>query len=579
VAPKRKPSRRASTDAGSLAVAERYARDAAEGYLVCSKQVQQAARRHLDDLSAGPRRGLRFDPAAGAHALEFFGFLHHSKGEWAGQRFTLEPWQQFIVWCLFGWKRADGTRRFRTAHVEVARKNGKSTLVAGVGLFLFFADGEPGAEVYCAATKRDQARIVFSEALRMRNSSPSLAKRIVKYHDNMNIPATASKFEPLGSDIDTLDGLNVHAAIVDELHAHKTRFVWDVLDTATASRRQPLMFAITTAGFDRESVCWYQHEYCEKVLDGIQADDSLFAFIAALDDDDEWQDETLWPKANPNLNVSVKLDDLRRKAHKAAGDPSALNSFLRLHLNRWTQTDVRWMPLDAWNACAGFAAGDPRELRRNVETSLSGRRCFGGLDLSSNTDLSAFVLIFPPVEDDGRYIALPTFWMPADNVRRRVSEDRLPYDVWIREGFINETPGNVVDYAFIRAYILRARDRFDIEEVAYDPWNALETATRLKDEGLTMVEVKQNFAGLSNATKELMGLVLGKRLAHLGNPVLRWMATNVVINTNEEGFIRPNRKKSREKIDGIVALIMALGRAFAHAPAASGDVSQGIWVL
>lgn len=557
--------------------AESYARAAADGKILCSKQVVLACRRHLDDLSNGYRRGLRFDRDAAQHALDFFQFLHHSKGEWAGQTFALQPWQQFIVWCIFGWIRADGTRRFRTAHVEVARKNGKSTLLAGIGLYLFFADGEPGAEVYCAATKKDQARIVFSEALRMRAASPALSKRIVKFRDNMNVPGTASKFEPLGADEDTLDGLNVHAAIVDELHAHKTRFVWDVLDTSTAARRQPLMFAITTAGFNRESVCWKQREYCLKVLDGIHADDTIFAYIAALDPEEDWEDERLWAKANPNLGISVKVDDLRRKAEKAKADPAALNSFLRLHLNQWTQTDTRWMPADKWAACAGAfktAAADPRALRAELEARLAGRRCFAGLDLSSKIDLTALVLLFPPVEDDPRWTALPWFWMPEDNITARVKENRLPYDVWQREGWIRATEGNVVDYDAVKATILELAKRFTIEEVAFDPWNATQLATQLQNDGLVMVEFRQGFASMSGPTKELMALVLGRSLAHLDNPVLRWMASNVVVKTDEAGNLKPNKAKSAEKIDGIVALIMALGRAQSAPATPPGSVYE-----
>lgn len=552
----------------TLPVPEQYARDAAEGRLVCSREVRLAARRHLDDLRDGAARGLYFDTAAAQHALDFFQFLRHSKGEWAGQTFELSAWQQFIVWVLFGWKRRDGTRRFRTAYVEVARKNGKSTMVAGVGLYLFFADGEPGAEVYCAATKKDQARIVYSEAERMRAASPSLAKRITKFRDNMNVPATASKFEPLGSDEDTLDGLNVHAAIVDELHAHKTRFVYDVLDTGTAARRQPMMFAITTAGFNRQSVCWNQREYCEKVLDGIVQDDTIFAYIATLDPDDDWEDAANWIKANPNLGVSVKVDDLQRKAEKAKNDPSALNSFLRLHLNKWTQTDTRWMPADAWSSCSGsvplgpLIAADPARARADLlERAADGRACFGALDLSSKDDLTAFVLLFPPVEDDPRWYAVPWFWLPEENVDKRVKQGRVPYDVWIRDGWIEATEGNVVDYAVIRAHVLASRDRYAIEEIAFDPWNATQLATELQNEGLLMVEHRQGFASMSGPTKELMALVLGRKLAHLGNPVLTWMAANMVVKTDPAGNIKPNKEKAPEKIDGIVALIMALGRA------------------
>lgn len=552
----------------TLHPALQYATDVAAGRIVASKWVKLAAERHLRDLQCGHDRGLYFDPAAAQHAIDFFMFLCHSKGEWAGKSFVLSDWQQFIVYSLFGWKHSDGRRRFRTAHVEVARKNGKTTLWAGVGLYLFFADGEPGAEVYCAATKKDQARILFTEAERMRKASPGLSKRIVSFRNNMNVPATNSKFEPLGSDEDTLDGLNIHGALVDELHAHKTRLLWDVLDTATGARRQALIAAITTAGYDRQSVCWKQHEYGEKVLEGVINDDSFFIYVASLDPGDDWEDETNWPKANPNLGSSVKLEDLRTQAHKAKNDPSALNSFLRLRLNVWTQQDTRWMPMDKWNDCAGFdlaPANDAKALREEIEQRLAGRTCFAGLDLSSKIDITAFVAIFPPVDEDPRWIVLPTFWLPEDNVDQRVREGRVPYDVWRREGFLNATPGNVVDYDVIREFITRFHDRFDLREVAFDPWNATQIATQLAAAGITMVEFRQGFASMSEPTKQLMALVLSKTLAHLGNPLLRWMASNLVVKQDAAGNIKADKEKSSEKIDGIIATVMALGRAIATA--------------
>jgi phage terminase large subunit-like protein len=546
--------------------AEIYAQEAASGRLVCSKWVRLAAQRHLRDREEGAKRGLYFDPRAAQHVIDFYGFLRHSKGEWAGQPLVLEPWQQFILWVLFGWKRSDGTRRFREAYVELGRKNGKSTKAAGIGLYLLCADGEPGAEVYCAATKKDQARIVFTEAERMRKASPWLAKRIKKFRDNMNIEGTASKFEPLGSDEDTLDGLNPHGAIVDELHAHKTRAVLDVLTTAMGSRRQPLLFEITTAGFNKESVCWKQHEYAEKVLEGINGDDSFFGFIATLDEGDDWEDEKNWPKANPNLGVSVKLDDLRRLANKAKQDPASLNSFLRLRLNVWTQQDTRWMPMDKWNLCVGHSLKlrDAKVLRAEVEQQLAGRMCYAGLDLSSKIDLTALVFLFPPTEDDALWTILPYFYMPENNVARRVKEDRVQYDVWIREGFITATEGNVVDYEIVEDEVLRARKRFDLRELAFDSWNAQATANRLAKDDVLMVEFGQGYKSMSEPTKEVMKLVLEKKLAHLANPVLRWNMSNIVIKSDEAGNLKPNKDKSSEKIDGAVALIMALGRAIAH---------------
>ena len=332
---------------------ERYVEDVLAGRRVAGRWERAAVARHVRDMESGRDRGLWFDDGAGQHVLDFFGFLKHSKGEWAGRPFVLEGWQALLLWSLFGWMQKDGLRRFRTAYIEIARKNGKSTLAAGIGLYLLDADGEPGAEVYTAATKRDQARIVHGEAIRMRDASRSLSARIQKFKDNLSVPSTASKYEPLGRDADSLDGLNVHGAIVDELHAHKNREMWDVLDTATGSRRQPLILGITTAGYDRKSVCWELHEYTEKVLSRVIEDDRHFGVVYGLDEGDAWEDEENWRKANPNLGVSKKWDDMRRKAARAKEAPAALNAFLRLELNVWTQVEKRWLDPEDWAGCKG----------------------------------------------------------------------------------------------------------------------------------------------------------------------------------------------------------------------------------
>lgn len=521
-------------------------------------------------------RGLIFDEDAAQHVIDFFGFLKHSKGEWAGQVVELEPWQQFYLWVLFGWKRADGTRRFRTAFQEVARKNGKTTIAAGVGLYLFDADDEPGAEVYTAATKRDQARIAHSEATRMVKASPSLRRRIRTFKDNLNILDSASKFEPLGQDADSLDGLNVHGAILDEVHAHKNREMFDVLDTATGSRRQPLLFCITTAGFDRRSLCWELHEYTEKILNGVLEDDSFFGIIYTLDEEvkdeqgnviqaaDSWEDESVWAKANPNLGVSKKLDDMQRKAIRAKEMPTALNSFLRKELNVWTQSETKWLPVEAWKNCATMVDAD----------GLRGRICFGGLDLSSTTDISALVLVFPPESEDEPYKTLCRFWIPQDAMRERSRRDRVPYDVWVRQGFMTATPGNVIDYDFIVAEVDDLAQRYDISEVAFDRWGATKIYQQLEEKRMTMIQFGQGFVSMSPPMKELEKLIRSGKLAHGGNPVLTWMADNVVARVDPAENIKPDKAKSKERIDGVVALIMGLDRAIRHAP--SVYETQGI---
>lgn len=547
--------------------AMQYARGVINGEIVACKWVRLAVERHLRDLVHGPERGLWFDADAGQHVIDFFGFLKHSKGEWAGRTVELEPWQQFYLWVLFGWMREDGTRRFRTAYQEVARKNGKTTLAAGVGLYLFDADEEPGAEIYSAATKRDQAKIAHSEATRMVKASPFLRRRIRTFKDNLNILDSASKFEPLGQDADSMDGLNVHGAIIDEVHAHKTRDIWDVLDTATGSRRQPLMFGITTAGFDRHSLCFSLHEYTEKLLNQVIDDDTFFGVVYTLDDDDDWEDEKNWAKANPNLGVSKKLDDLQRKAKFAKEVPSALNNFLRKELNVWTQSETKWLPAEKWRACGEMVS---------IE-GLRGRTCYAGLDLSSTTDISAFVLVFPPEVENEPYQVICRFWVPQEAMRERSRRDRVPYDAWVRKGLINTTPGDVIDYDYILAEIDELAQEYDIAEVAFDRWGSTQVSIKLADNRLTVVQFGQGFQSMSPPMKELEKLILSGGLAHGGNQVLTWMADNLVARIDPAGNIKPDKERSIEKIDGMVALIMAVDRAIRHAPSRYDD--EGVRTL
>jgi phage terminase large subunit-like protein len=551
--------------------AERYIADVLAGRQVACRWVRLACERHVRDLELGGARGLRFDPVAAQVVIAFFSLLKHSKGEWAGRPVTLEPWQQFILWVLFGWKRADGTRRFRTSYKEIARKNGKTTIAAGIGLYLMLADGEPGAEVYSAATIRSQARLSHAEATRMAKSSPAIRQRVRIYKDNIHIVDTASKFEPLGADADTMDGLNVHGAIVDEVHAHKTRDTWDKLETATGSRRQPLLFAITTSGYDRQSLCFQLHEFTEKVLSGVVQDDSFFGIIYTLDEGDDWQDEATWIKANPNLGVSKKLDDMRRKAARAVEMPAALNAFQRLELDIWTQSETKWINLPKWQACgqAVDAAG------------LRGRTCYGGLDLSSNTDISAWLLVFPPQKEDENYQVLCRFFIPEEAMVQRSRRDRVPYDVWVRQGYITATAGDVIDYDFILAQIDEDAQAYDIGELAFDRWGASSIQTTLQEKGGPdwLVQFGQGFASMSPPMKELEKLILAGRLAHGNNPVLTWMMDNVVAKTDPAGNIKPDKERSRERIDGVVALIMALDRALRHqAPKRSVYEDRGLEV-
>ena len=535
-----------------------YVRDVLSGEQVACRWVRLACERHMRDLENAEDRGLWFDEEKARQAIAFFRLLKHSKGEWAGRPLELEPAQQFVVASLIGWRREDGTRRFRTSYLEEARKNGKTTLAAGLGLYLMLADDEPGAEVYSVATKRDQARLSHGEATRMAKSSPAIRRMVNVYRDNIHIVDTASKFEPLGADADTMDGLNVHAALIDEVHAHKTRTVWDVIETATGARRQPLMFAITTSGYDRQSLCWQLHEYTQQVLDGVIEDDSWFGVIYTLDDGDEWDDESVWIKANPNLGVSKKWDDMRRKAARAKEMPAALNAFQRLELDIWTQAETKWIPIEHWQACGGAVDGE----------GLRGRICYGGLDLSTNTDLSAFVLVFPPQHDGDEYQVIPRFWVPEEAMIERSRRDRVPYDVWVRQGLITATPGNVIDYAWILHQIDLDAQAYDIREVAFDRWGATKIATELMERGGDdwLVQFGQGYVSMSPAMREMERLILEHKLAHGNNAVLTWMANNLVVRVDPAGNIKPDKEKSIERIDGMVALVMALDRALRHEP-------------
>lgn len=554
--------------------AERYIEAVISGEQVACRYVRLACERHRRDLVDGAERGLRFDPEAGQHVIDFFRYLRHSKGEWAGSVIRLEPWQQALLWMLFGWYRADGRRRFRTSYWELARKNGKSTLAAGVGLYLMIADGEPGAEIYSAATKREQARITHQEATRMVKASPTLRKRVTCFRDNLHIKDTATKFEPLGRDSNSMDGLNVHGAVVDELHAHKSDEVWGVLETATGSRRNPLMFAITTAGFNQNSFCFQLRDYAIKVLENIYQNDSFFGVIYTLDEEDiksdqGWRDERNWVKANPNLGVSVSLEDLRDKALKARSIGSALTHFLTKHLNVWTNAAELWISPDKWKLCVGEVD----------EAELAGKTCYGGLDLSNTLDITAWVLVFPPDEDCERYRVLCRFWVPEERILERQRDDRVPYDTWRNEEYIEATPGETIDYEFVYAQMDRDAQQFNIVDVGFDRWGSAQVYQQAEKSGMVMVQVGQGYQSMSAPMKELERMIVSGLIAHGDNPVLTWMAHNLVAMRDPAGNLKPDKRRSREKIDGMVALIMALDRATRHDPEAGRSVYEDRDVL
>lgn len=503
-----------------------------------------------------------FDEAAADRAVEFFAkCLTHTKGEWAGKPLALSDWQaNEIIRPLFGWKRADGTRKYRTMYCQIPRKAGKSTLASGIALYLLMADNEPGAEVYSAAADRDQAAIVFEMARQMTEASEPLRKRIQAYKRSLVVPSTASSYKVLSSEAYTKHGLNAHGIIVDEVHALPDRELWDVLTTSTGARRQPLTVAITTAGYDRHSLCYELYDYAVKVRDGIVDDPAFLPVIYEASKEDDWKHPDTWHKAHPGLGVSVKEDYFAAECAKAQQIPGYENTFKRLLLNVWTEQNTRWLPMETWDAC-------------NEELpDLTGRTCYAGLDLATTTDIAALVLAF---NIGGKVHLLPFFFVPEEGIKRRSDRDRVPYDVWVRQGHVIATDGAVIDYEVIRAKINELSEIYHIKEIAIDRWNATQLATQLTGDGFEMVAFRQGFASMSAPTKELERRVLAKEVNHAGNPVLRWMVSNVSIQQDAAGNMKPDKSKSTERIDGVVASVMALGRIMVYDDDRPGAYADG----
>jgi phage terminase large subunit-like protein len=548
----------------------RYARQVVKGRVLVGALHRAACQRHLADLDNRRARGLVWAPAKAARVIAFFSHLRHFKGEWAGRSLELAPWQAFIVGSLFGWQR-DGLRRFRTAFIELPRGNGKSTLAGGLGLWMAFFDGEPGAEAYAVATKQDQARICWDAARHMILRVPALRSRIAIQQHNLHQLSSASKFEPLGADSKTLDGLRPHFVVADEVHAHKNSDVIDVMLTGMGTRREPMLFEITTAGINRQGPWWAHREYTRLILDGRHEDDAWFGLIAGADEDDDWKAPAIWRKANPNYGVSVKTDYLEVECRKAAAMPIFQSAFRRLHVGQLVAQEEKVIDRQAWDR------GADRTL---TVDDFAGRPCYGGLDLSSTTDLTAFVLLFE--DEGGGYVAFPQFWIPGDNIEKRVARDRVPYDAWARDGWVTVTPGNITDYDIVRRDLVALLGRRDLRVLAYDPSNATQLATQLANElgADKLLPIPQGFRWYNDPTRRLIALVEGGGLRHPGHPVLSWCADNLTVTNNSYGEIRPDKSLAIERIDGMVALIMALGRAITHpAPLVSKYETTDLYVL
>lgn len=549
-----------------------YAEKVCSGDIVAGPWVNLACERHLSDLEKLKPQGYKWSVDLAKRYIEFFHeVLVLPEGDDPNGDplpFILEPWQQFIIGSLFGWLAPDGYRRYRTAYVECPKGMGKSPMGAGVGLAGLVADGESGAQIYSAATTRDQAKIVWGDADKMRTRSDELRPELVRTVNNLAFMPTASFFRPVSADASKLDGLRPHMVIVDEIHEHRTSEVIDKMRAGFKFRKQPLMFEITNSGVDRTSVCYQHHEYSVQILKGLIENDTWFAYVCALDGcdqhedaspgcpdcDDPMTDESVWPKVAPNLGVSVQAPYIRDMVREAQGMPAKENITRRLLFCQWTQQVTRWIDMDRWDACDS----------RVDEPSLIGRQCFGGLDLASTSDIAAWILLFPDQDenDETIYDVLCRFFVPQDNIMKRAQTDRVPYDAWERDGYVEATPGNVIDYNFIRKRIVADADQFMLRAAGFDPWNATQLATQLiEEDGLPFIQVRQGLLSMNEPSKELERLLASRKLCHGGHPVLRWMANNVAIRTDASGNIRPDKERSTEKIDGITALITGLSRA------------------
>ena len=499
---------------------------------------------------------MAFDERKAQRVVRFIEALRHTKGEFHGQPFHLLPWQEKIIRDVFGTVRDDDPtiRQYTTAYIEIPKKNGKSELGAAIALNMLINDDEWKAEVYSCASDRQQAAIVFDVAVDMVRQSPALMKRvkIIPSTRRMIYQPTGSIYQVLSSEVATKHGLNVSACIFDELHTQPTRALYDVMTQGSGdARRQPLWFFLTTAGTDRNSICWEVHQKALDILEGRKIDPRFYPVLFGLPDDADWTSEENWYRANPSLDHTITIDKVRDAFRKAQETPADENQFRQLRLNQWVKQSVRWMPMDKWDECGGVV--DPY--------ALEGRACYAGLDLSSTSDLTALVLVFPPTSEDEPYIALPFFWLPEETLSLRVRRDHVPYDQWAKRGFIQTTEGNVVQYGFIERFICELGERYDIREIAHDRWNATMMVQTLEDDGFTMVPFGQGFKDMSPPTKELMRIVLEHKLCHGGHPVLRWNMDNAYVRTDPAGNLKLDKEKSTEKIDGVVALVMALDRA------------------
>ena len=498
--------------------------------------------------------GSYYDKERADRAVNFIQCLSHTKGQWAGKPFKLLAWQEKIIRDIFGTIKPNGYRQFTQTYVEVPKKNGKSEIASALALYLLCADGEESAEIYSCAGDRQQASIVFNVAVDMVRKCPSLAKRIKILASTKRLVylPTNSYYQVLSSEAFTKHGFSAHGVIFDELHVQKNREFFDIMTKGSGdARTQPLFFYITTAGNNTNSVCYETHMKALDIIEGRKIDSTFYPVIYGAKEDDDWTDPNVWRKANPSLDITIPIEKVFDACNSAKNSPAEENSFRQLRLNQWVKQETRWLSVNKWDSCqVDFD-----------ENFLKGRVCFGGLDLSSTTDLTAFVLVFPPIDDEDKYFVLPYFWLPEETLSLRVNRDHVPYDVWNKLGYLYTTEGSVVHYGFIEKFIERLGDKFQIHEIAFDKWNAAQIIQNLEDEGFTMVQFGQGFSSMSSPTKELERLILDKKIAHNGHKVLRWNIDNIVVRQDPAGNLKIDKAKSSEKVDGAIGLVMALDRA------------------
>lgn len=515
-----------------------------------------------------------YDKAKADFAVKFIECLSHTKGIWAGQPFKLIDWQEKIIRDIFGTIKPNGYRQFTQAYIEVPKKNGKSELCAACALFLLCADGEERAEVYGCASDRQQASIVFDVAADMVRMCPALNKRVKILASTKRIIflPTNSFYQVLSAEAYSKHGFNISGVVFDELHSQPDRRLFDVMTKGSGdARTQPLYFLITTAGNDTNSICYEVHQKALDIVEGRKVDSTFYPVIYGAKEDEDWTSPEVWKKANPSLGITIDIEKVQAACNSAKNTPAEENSFRQLRLNQWVKQETRWLSVSKWDACKiDFD-----------ENYLEGRVCFGGLDLSSTSDLTALVLVFPPLDDEDKYFVLPYFWLPEETLKIRANRDHVPYDLWAREGFLQTTEGSVVHYSYIENFIKHLGEKFQIKEIAFDKWNATRTIQILEDEGFTMVQFGQGFGSMSPPTKEFERLVLDKKIAHNGHKVLRWNIDNIIVRQDPAGNIKIDKAKSTEKVDGAVALVMALDRAIRVGNISTESVydSRGLIVL